>query len=118
MELAEFIKWGMTVGAGILTFYLFEKIPALRRLTSEVKRITSYVMSSAFAIGFYWLGVLMQYEVLPRLESGAIDGRRLVEILFMVAAGATGLAQLIHGRAVLAQKIKIGHTSLPRCRCR
>jgi len=116
MNFAELITWGMTAGAGALAYWLMSKIAIVETLTAEVKRIVSFALSSLIAIAFWWLGVLMRYETIPLLDSGAVDGRRLVEVLFMVAAGATGLAQLIHGRVVLAKKIKIASSSSP-CGC-
>ena len=114
MQLAEFIKWIMTVGAAALSFWIMERVRFFDTLGGEAKRILSFVLTSAIAIAGYWIGVALGYETLPMLN-GAIDTVSLIETLFMVASVATGLAQIIHGRKVLASKVRVGKSKVCKC---
>lgn len=95
--LSETFKWLMSAGAGTVTFFVMEKVPELARLSSEAKRYLSIVMSAAIAMGAFAGSVGLGYEPQPA------STQAWIEALFAVAFVASGLSQVIHGKAVLAK---------------
>ena len=85
-------------GAGALTFWLMEKVPELRDLPSEGKRYASIIIAAVLSMAAYTASVALGYQPQPESQQA------WVEVLFAVAFVATGLSQVIHGRAKLRDK--------------
>lgn len=96
--LAETLKWLMSAGAGVVTFFVLEKIPELKALSSEAKRYISIALASLLSMGAYAAGVGLGYEPMP------VSAQAWAEALFAVAFVASGLSQVIHGKAVLSKR--------------
>jgi len=88
----DFLSWVLTPGAGVLAFFLLEKVKQLAAIVDPtVKRCVAFALSAGIAIAAYLLMVAMQYRPAP------VDIRAWVEALFAVGAVAGGIATLIHG---------------------
>ena len=95
--LAETLKWLMSAGAGVVTFFVMEKVPQLGEMSSEAKRYISIALAAALSMGAYAGAVGLGYEPMPA------DVQAWVESLFAVAFVASGLSQVMHGKLVLAE---------------
>jgi hypothetical protein len=94
--LAQVLTWLFSgPGAGVITFYLMEKIPELAKLSSEAKRYVSLAMASVLAMGAFAGAVGLGYEAAPQ------SAQAWIEALFAVAFVSTGLSQVLHGRSKL-----------------
>jgi len=74
-----------------------EKVPELARLSSEAKRYASIAIAAILSMAAFSASVGLGYEPTPA------STQAWVEALFAVAFVASGLAQVIHGKAVLAK---------------
>jgi len=93
MELTDFLGWILSGGgAGVLAYFLMDRIPALALLASESKRYVAFGLSALFAMlafaGLVGLGV----QPLP------VSAVEWVNKLFLVATSAFALSQIIHAR--------------------
>ena len=83
-------------GAGIITYFVMENwIP--KTLSAEAKRYVSLAMAAVVAMAAFAGAVGMKYLADPVTVQG------WTESLFSVAFVATGLSQVIHGRAKLRE---------------
>ena len=96
--LSQLLKWLMSAGAGAAAFFIMEKVPELARLPSEAKRYVSIALSAGLAMAAFTAGVGLGYEPTPA------TAQAWVEALFAVGFVASGLSQVIHGRAKLARR--------------
>jgi len=92
MMLQWFVAGG---GAGIVSYWLMEKVPQLKGLAAEYKRYASVALSAVLAMAAYALAVGLNYQTSP----GDLQG--WLEALFAAASVAVGLSQIIHGRRKL-----------------
>lgn len=83
-------------GAGIITFFVMENwIP--KTLSAEAKRYISLALAAVVAMAAFAGAVRLGYLADPVTVQG------WAESLFSVAFVATGLSQVIHGRAKLRE---------------
>ena len=82
-------------GAGIVAYFLMEKLRPLAELSSEPKRYVSLFLAALLAMAAFCVSVLLRYVEQP----GTVQA--WAEALFAVAFIATNLGQIIHGRAKL-----------------
>ena len=119
VTLREGLLWLMGVGAGVLAFYVLDRLEhsvrltpawfvALRNrfieLTAEDKRYAAFVLTAVIAVLAYLLTLLMGYNLAP----GA--WREWAEELFSVVAAAIVASQVAHGRVALRRKTEYGYT--------
>jgi hypothetical protein len=110
VTLREGLLWLMGVGAGVLAFWVLERLETsvtprlagLRRwfieLTAEDKRYAAFGLTAVIAVLAYLLTLLMGYGLAP----GA--WRAWVEELFSVVAAAIVASQVAHGRVELRRR--------------
>lgn len=84
-------------GAGVLAYFLMEKIPAFANLSSEGKRYASVALAALCGIGAFLVAIVMLYRPEPE------TWRQWVEQLFAAAFVSVTTSQVIHGRAKLHQ---------------
>lgn len=91
--LSQVLTWFVSGGgAGIVAYFLMEKVRPLAELTSELKRYVSLFLAAVLAMAAFALAVGLRYVESPStIQSWA-------EALFAVAFIATNLGQIIHGR--------------------
>ena len=96
--LAQVLAWVASApGAGALTFWLMEKVPE-DVLSSEEKRYVSLTLAAIISMAAFACSVALGYLPQPA------NNQAWVESLFAVAWVATGLSQVMHGRAKLRGK--------------
>lgn len=107
MTLRDGLLWLMSAGAGVLTFWLLDRLERsvthrlrwLREwfvtLASEDKRYVAFGLTAVVAILAYLLTLAMAYRQAP----GA--WRAWIEELFGVVTAAIVASQVAHGRVVL-----------------
>ena len=94
--LAAVLTWLVSApGAGLASYFLMEKIPALAALSAELKRYASLALAALLAMAVFSAGVGLGYAAMPA------DVQGWGEALFAVAFVASGLGQTIHGRVKL-----------------
>jgi hypothetical protein len=110
MTMREGLLWLMGAGAGILAFYLLDRLersitPRLWRvrawillLSPEDKRWLAFALTGLIAILAYLVTLVMAYGAPPG------DWRAWVEELFAVVAAAIIASQVTHGRVALRRK--------------
>jgi hypothetical protein len=112
MTFREGLLWLMGAGAGIVAFYLLDRLERsatfsqpwqrLRNwfalLAPEDKRWVAFAVTGLLAIIAYLLTLLMAYNAPPG------DWRAWVEELFAVVAAAIIASQVTHGRVALRRK--------------
>jgi len=82
-------------GAGVVAYYLMEKVKQLANLNPEVKRYVSLAAAAVLAMAAFVVTVFLGYTPQPA------DAQGWLESLFAVAFLATNLSQIIHGRKQL-----------------
>ena len=94
--LSQVLTWFVSGGgAGIVAYFLMEKLRPLAELTSELKRYVSLLLAAVLAMAAFALAVGLRYVEAPTtIQAWA-------EALFAVAFIATNLGQIIHGRTRL-----------------
>jgi len=100
LTLEQALRWLMASGAGIASYWLIERIPALAALASEPKRYVALAMSGGLAMLCFLSLVGLTYEPNPASVQGWL------EALFSVAAVACGLNQVVHARINLRARDK------------
>lgn len=96
MELSEFIAWIVTGGgAGIVAYFLMEKVARLSNLPPEPKRYAAFALSGAVAVAAWCAGAGLGYYPFP---AGAVDW---IEQVFAIGTSAFALSQIIHARTKL-----------------
>ena len=94
--LLKILQWCVTGGgAGILSYWMMEKVPQLAGLKAEHKRYASVALSAFLGAAAYAAAVGLSYQAAPGSAQGWF------EALVAAAGMATGLSQVIHGRAKL-----------------
>lgn len=92
MELNDFLTWILSSGgAGVVSYWLMERLSFLIQLPSRSKRNVSLALAGGLAVLGYLAAVGMGYQVEPVATKGWI------EALFSVIGIAIGLSQIIHG---------------------
>ena len=90
--LMQFLFWiAGGVGAGALTYYLFENVPQLAALSPKLKRYGSLALSAVLAMAAFAAAVGLGYFDTPAGAQGWL------EALFAVAFVAVGGSQWLHG---------------------
>ena len=110
MTLREGLLWLMGAGAGVIAFYLLDRLEHSTRLTpswfltirnwyillgAEDRRWTAFGLTGVLAVLAYMITLLMGYSALPG------PWRAWVEELFTVVASAIVASQVAHGRVAL-----------------
>lgn len=96
VDLNEFLTWIIGGGgAGALAYWLMERVPALRDLSSEWKRYISLALAGLLSAGAFAASVGLGYVANPG------DWQGWIESIFAVVAVGVGLSQIIHGRLKL-----------------
>jgi len=95
-QLYQMLQWFVAGGgAGVVSYWLMERVPQLANLAAEYKRYASVALSAVLAMVAYSLAVALNYQASP----GDLQG--WLEALFAAASVAVGLSQVIHGRVKL-----------------
>ena len=90
--LMQFLVWiAGGVGAGAVTYYLFENVPQLASLQPKLKRYGSLALSAVVAMAAFAAAVGLGYFDTPAGAQGWL------EALFAVAFVAVGGGQVLHG---------------------
>lgn len=90
--LMQFLFWiAGGVGAGAVTYYLFENVPQLALLSPKLKRYASLALSAVVAMGAFAAAVGLGYFDTP------LGAQGWLEALFAVGFVAVGGSQVIHG---------------------
>lgn len=98
MQLADFLKWIMAAGSGIIAYWMMENIGVLKALAPEWKRYAALAIAGALAVLGFLASVGIGYDPVP-------DGwKAWIETVFAVIAVAIGLSQAIHGRLRLSKR--------------
>lgn len=104
MTLREGLLWLMGAGAGVLAFWLLDRMEAsdstwferwFVALSAEDKRYAAFGLTGLIAVAAYLLTLLMGYSAPPG------PWRAWVEELFTVVASAIVASQVAHGRVAL-----------------
>jgi len=91
--LSQVLTWFVSGGgAGIVAYFLMEKVRPLAELTSELKRYVSLSLAAVLGMAAFSIGVALGYTEQPA------TAQAWAEALFAVAFIATNLGQIIHGR--------------------
>lgn len=99
LSLGEAIAWVLSGGgAGIISFFLMDKVKFLAELASDYKRYASIGLTGLLALAAWGAGMGMQYLNVP------VDWRGWIEAAFSVIAVALVTSQTIHGATALRQK--------------
>ena len=99
LSLGEAIAWVLSGGgAGVIAFFLMEKVRFLADLGSDYKRYASILLTGVLALAAWGAGMGMQYLTVPA------DWRGWVEAAFSTIAVALVTAQTIHGATALRQR--------------
>lgn len=85
-------------GAGILTYFLIDKVPFLAKLAPDYKRYASIAIVIVLAWGAWGLTMLMNYSPVPE------DWRSLIETGFSITFVALTTSQITHGMRDLRQR--------------
>lgn len=85
-------------GAGVLAYFLMEKVPELQQAQPEYKRYISLALAAVLSMAAFAVAVAFGYHAEPASEQGWF------EALFAVAFIATGLGQVIHGKVKLGKR--------------
>ena len=94
--LLKLLQWCVTGGgAGILSYWLMERVPQLAQLKAEHKRYASVALSAVLGAAAYAAAVGLSYQATPG------TAQAWIEALVAAAGVATGLSQVIHGRRKL-----------------
>lgn len=96
MTLQEVVVWILSgPGAGMIAYWLIEKIEYFASLVPLEKRFVSIALPIGIAWVIYLFGMGMGYVAQPA------EIREWIEALFAVGWAAAGIGQLIHGVAKL-----------------
>lgn len=95
--LAQVLKWVLAGGAGAIAYWLIERVPALGKLSKEMKGYVSLAIAAALASGAFYLGVVMGYESAPT------DVKAWVEAIFSAVMVATVVSKVAHARLQLSK---------------
>ena len=90
MELLAFLTWVVKFGAGLFAYFIVDNVPALVRLQAIPKRIAACGIAAGIAILGWLAQIAMLYEPAP------VGARPWIEMIFLIATSAFGLATLIH----------------------
>ena len=90
MELLAFLTWVVKFGAGIIAYLIVDRVPALVALAPTWKRIAACGIAAAIALLGWLAQIAMLYEPAP------VGARPWIEMIFLIATSAFGLATLIH----------------------
>jgi len=85
-------------GAGVLAYWLMERVKALAELTPEPKRYASWAIAGVLAIAAYLVSMVFGGVAVPG------EWREWFEVLFNVALGAIMVGQAAHARLQLSQR--------------
>ena len=97
MELFAFLTWLVKFGAGVIAYFLVDKVPALVALTSARKRVAACGIAAGIAILGWLAQIGMLYEPAP------VGARPWIEMVFLIGTSAFGLATLIHTKDLPAE---------------
>jgi len=99
LTLGGFVAWLLSGGgAGIVTFFLMDKVAFLKALAPDYKRYASLVLTGLLALGAWGIGLGMKYIPVPG------DTRSWIESAFSVIAIAIAVAQTTHGATSLRKR--------------
>jgi hypothetical protein len=88
----QFLFWlAGGIGAGAVTYYLFENVPQLADLAPKLKRYGSLALSAVVAMAAFAAAVGLGYFDAP------VGAQGWLEALFAVGFVAVGGSQVIHG---------------------
>lgn len=94
--LLKILQWCVAGGgAGVLSYWLMEKVTWLTQRKAEHKRYWSVALSAVLGAGAYAVAVGLNYQADP------VSAQGWLEALVAAAGVATGLSQIIHGRRKL-----------------
>ena len=97
--LGEAIAWVLSGGgAGVIAYFLMEKVEFLADLGADYKRYVSIALTAALALLAWGAGLGMQYLAVPA------DWRGWIEAAFSTIAVALVTAQTIHGATALRKR--------------
>lgn len=99
LSLGEAIAWVLSGGgAGVIAFFLIEKIKFLAELAPDYKRYASIALTAVLALAAWGAGMGMDYLAVPK------DWRNWIEAAFSTIAVALVTAQVIHGATALRKR--------------
>ena len=101
MGFREILVWLISGGgAGVLTFWLMDHVPALVRLPADRKRYASLALAMVLPVMAWLVMVGMGYVAAPATSQA------WVEQIFSLAAGALLVSQGMHGALRLSASAK------------
>jgi len=88
--LYDILKWGTTVGAGALAYYIVDRT-RLNLLPPFEKRLAAFIIAGLFAVVFWMAQIAMLYAPEPMTWRAWIEGA------VAVVCGAITASQIVHG---------------------
>jgi hypothetical protein len=108
MSLHEGLLWLMGAGAGVLAFYVLDRLEKQCRwgrlaawltfLHADDKRWLAFAVTGVIAVAAYLLALVMEFRLAPW------GWREWANEVFSVVAAAIIASQVTHGRVVLSRR--------------
>jgi hypothetical protein len=100
MDLQTLLVWLTTTGAGLVAWWIVDRIIWKYQTSDEIKRYVALAISGAIALAAWDMEIAMLYQPAPA------DWRAWVEQGVSILFTAFGVSQLAHARAKAARAAK------------